>query len=149
MWTPKILLLLEFPDWNSIFFNIGIFGCCALPLPLVVGLFLLGVFVVFILRLFVGLFITLLDRVGSLFVTLLQHLDFCCHGQNLFLFIRWCSPGIVLIQQSCFLLVFSHCHEFFSIVGCCAVIDLTLLVLDVCDEVFIWSSLVSLPQVVC
>ena len=97
MRTP--LLLLEFPDWNSIFFGIGILGCCVLPIPLVVGLFLLGVFVAFILRLFVGVFIILPVGVGSLVVTLLQHLDFCCHGQDSFLFIRWCSPGIVLIQQ--------------------------------------------------
>ena len=103
MWTPKILLLLEFPDWNSIFFSIGIFWFCVLPFPLVVSLFLLRVCVAFILRLFVGLFITFLVGVGSFVVTLLQCLDFCSHGQNLFLF-RWCSPGIVLIQQPCFIL---------------------------------------------
>ena len=94
----------------------------------------------FSLRLFVGLFNTLLVGVRSLVVSLLQCLDICCHDQNLFLFIRWCSPGIVLTQQPCFILVFSHCHEFFSIVGCSSIINLTLLVLDVCDEVFIWSS---------
>ena len=106
MWTPKILLLLEFPDWNPIFISIGVFGCCVLPIPLVVGLFLPGVFVVFILRIFVGLFITFLVGVRSLVVTLLQCLDFCCHGQNLFLFIRQCSPGICLhpttLPHACF-----------------------------------------------
>ena len=113
MWAPKILLLLKLPDWHTIFFSIGVFGCDVLPCPLVVGLILLfGVFVVLITRLFIRLVLTetvltFSVGVGTLVVALLQHLHFCCHGQSLFSFIRWCSPGIVLIQLLCFILIFS------------------------------------------
>ena len=105
-------------------------------------------------RCFIGLVLaepvlTLFVGVGTLVVALLQRLYFCYHSQNLFLFIGWSSPGIVFIQEPCIILIFSQCHEFFSCIGCSPIISLTFLVLDVCDEVFIWISLVCLPQVVC
>ena len=155
MWAQKLLLLLKLPDWHTIFFSIGVFGCYVLPSPLVIGFVLLfGVFVAFITRLFIALVLaepvlTLFVGVQSLVVALLQHLYYCCHHQNLFLFIRWSSPGIVFIQQPCFILIFSQCHEFFSCIGCSSIISLTFHVLDVCDEAFIRGSLVSLPHVVC
>ena len=63
---------------------------------------------------------------------------------HLMVFPRHCPHPAALLHT-----YFSQHHEFFSCIGCSPIINLTFLVLDVCDEVFIWSSLVSLPQVVC
>ena len=48
MWAPKILLLLKLPDWHTIFFSIGVFGCDVLPCPLVVVLFFFLVSLLFL-----------------------------------------------------------------------------------------------------